>query len=204
MHNVPSASLTASLTGFAKLLAGFGVRWVGCRPDARQRIYIANHTSHRACFVTTHAPPPAARARTRPVAARDYWMANGLRRFLARRIFRVVFVERRHDAVRHGSPLAPLLGALADRQNSLILFPEGTRGTGPDAGPFKSGLYYLAKERPDVELVPAFIEHPGGRAGGGFLPGGLSFGAPLQLGPDEEKFDFLSRARAAVNGLRTA
>ena len=139
------------------------------------------------------------------MAARDYWNANSVRRLLAEKIFRAVFVERRDDAVRHGSPLDPLLGALANGQSSLILFPEGTRGTGPNAGPFKSGLYYLAKQRPDVELVPAFIEHPGGpKSGGGFLPGGLSFGAPLHLGPDEEKFAFLSRARAAVNGLRMA
>ena len=55
-----------------------------------------------------------------------------------------------------------------------------------------------------MELVPAFIDHPGGPAAGGFLPGGLSFGAPLHLEPNEEKFDFLARARVAVNGLRMA
>ena len=190
--------------GFIKLLAGFGVRWVGCRPDTRQRIYFANHPSHLDAFVLWHALHPAARARTPPVAARDYWNATGLRRFLARENLRAVFVERRHDALCHGSPLDPLLGALANGRSSLILFPEGTRGAGPDAGPFKSGLYYLARERPDVELVPAFIEHLGSPAARRFLPGGLSFGAPVRLGPDEEKFDFLSRARAAVNSLRTA
>ena len=193
------AYLAVGLTTFAKLLSGAGVHWVGCRPDTRQRVYFANHASHLDTFALLTALHPAIRARTRPVAARDYWMANRTRRFLAGKVFRAVFVERQRDAVRHGNPIEPLLGALSNGQNSLILFPEGTRGAGPDAGPFKSGLYYLAKSRPDVELVPAFIEHRRGA-----LPGGVSFGEPLRLGPDEEKFDFLSRARAAVNRLRMA
>ena len=58
------ASIAVGLTGFVRLLAGFGVRWVGCRPDARQRIYFANHTSHLDAFVLWKALHPAARPRT--------------------------------------------------------------------------------------------------------------------------------------------
>jgi len=30
----------------ARLVSGTSVRWVGCAPDLRQRVYFANHTSN--------------------------------------------------------------------------------------------------------------------------------------------------------------
>src|SRR5262249_43447001 len=75
--------------------------------------------------------------------------------------------------------------AALDDGSSLIVFPEGTRNQ--DAAqlqPFKSGLYHLAKARPEVELVPVWIDNlhrvmPKGE----FLPVPLlcsvRFGSPL-------------------------
>jgi 1-acyl-sn-glycerol-3-phosphate acyltransferase len=94
-----------------------------------------------------------------------------------------------------------------DQQNSLILFPEGTRNTSDESMlPFKSGLYHLAKRRPDVELVPVWIENlnrvmPKGE----FVPIPLlctvTIGTPLHVGPDEDKTVFLERSRNAVLAL---
>jgi 1-acyl-sn-glycerol-3-phosphate acyltransferase len=203
------ASAAASLAVLVKILAGASVRWVGCAPDIRQRIYFANHTSHLDAIVLWAALRPEARALTRPVAARDYWTADPARRYLAGKVFRAVLIERRHVSAHANNPIEPLLAALADGRCSLILFPEGTRGAGPEAGPFKSGLYHLAKHRPDVELVPVLIENmnrilPKGELLPVPLLGGLSFGAPVRVEPDEKKADFLLRARDAVNQLRTA
>ena len=38
--------------------------------------------------------PKDLRARTRPVAARDYWEAEPLRQYMATRVFRAVLVDR--------------------------------------------------------------------------------------------------------------
>jgi len=89
----------------------------------------------------------------------------------------------------------------------LILFPEGTRGTGETIAPFRSGLYYLAKRKPEVELVPAYLENlnrilPKGEVLPVPLISMLTFGVPLLIGETEEKRDFLERARAAVTALR--
>ena len=43
--------------------------------------------------------------------------------------------------------------------NSLIVFPEGTRGNGLEVGPFKSGIYYLWAKRPDVQFVPVYLSN---------------------------------------------
>jgi 1-acyl-sn-glycerol-3-phosphate acyltransferase len=90
---------------------------------------------------------------------------------------------------------------------SLIVFPEGARNTGEEMGEFKSGLYYLAKKRPDLELVPVYIDNlnrvlPRGE----FLPVPLlsciTIGPPMWLETGEAKVDFLRRAREAVRRLK--
>lgn len=189
----------------AKLVSGSNIHWQGCEPDVRQRVYFANHTSNLDALVIWAALPPAIRDLTRPVAARDYWIKDPLRRHLANHVLNAVLIERKQPTA-HDNPLADMLAALGDR-HSLIIFPEGGRQTNGEMAPFKGGLFHLAKDRPDVELVPVLIENlnrilPKGE----FLPvpllGSVSFGAPMKLEAGEGKSPFLERAQAAVKALR--
>lgn len=193
------------LAEVAKTLTGASVRWVDCRPDTRQRVYFANHTSHLDTLVLWAALPKEIRDLTRPAAARDYWEAGRLRLYLATKVFNAVLIDRAH-VTRQNNPLDLVLEAMGARC-SLILFPEGTRNPGPEVGEFKCGLYYLGKSRPDLELIPVYIENlnrilPKGE----FLPVPLlsciSFGPPIRVMDDEPKSAFLQRARAAVCALR--
>jgi 1-acyl-sn-glycerol-3-phosphate acyltransferase len=199
----------AFLASLVKIVAGSSVRWVGCRPDvATQRIYFANHTSHLDALVLWAALRPAARALTRPVAARDYWTADFLRRHLATRVFNAVLIDRQRVSAHERNPIEPLLQALSDKF-SLILFPEGTRSDATEAQPFKSGLWHLGRKRPNVDLIPVQIDNmnrilPKGELLPVPLLSCLSFGAPLRVEPGEPKAEFLERARAAVNALRQA
>lgn len=208
----PVANLLAAI---ARGISGVQVQWAGCEPDERQRVYFANHTSHLDFVVLWSALPPEIRAVTRPIAAKDYWEETPLRRYLAEKVFHAVLLERGSLAKAKNPEEAHFVGrhlmedmasALGDR-NSLILFPEGTRGTGEKIAPFRSGLYHLALRRPDVEMVPAYLENlnrilPKGE----FLPvpmlSLLTFGKPIQVAPEEEKDAFLERAREAVSNLR--
>jgi 1-acyl-sn-glycerol-3-phosphate acyltransferase len=189
----------------ARLVSGANANWVGCAPDVRQRIYFANHTSNLDALVIWASFPPALRALTRPVAARDYWIKGKFRPYLANQIFNAVLIERKRPTPRD-NPLNDMLNALGER-HSLIIFPEGGRQTGTELAPFKGGLFHLAKDRPDVELVPVLLENlnrilPKGE----FLPmpllGGISFGSPIKLEAGEEKSAFLERAQNAVRSLR--
>jgi len=193
------------LAALAKLVSGANVRWAGCGPEPRQRVYFANHTSNLDALVVWASLPPPVRELTRPVAARDYWSQGPLRRYLANRVLNAVLIERKKPTA-HDNPLADMLAALGDRY-SLIIFPEGGRQTGLELAPFKSGLFHLAKDRPEVEFVPVLIENlnrilPKGE----FLPvpllGSVSFGAAIRLETGEGKARFLERAQAAVKALR--
>jgi len=198
--------VAALLTGFARLLTGARARWIGCGPEARQRIYFANHRSHADFVLLWASLPPRLRETTRPVAGADYWREGGLRRFLIHQVFRGVLIDRNRET-RTEDPIAQIVAAL-DCGASLIVFPEGTRNLGDeDLLPLKSGLYYTAVQRPGIELVPVWIDNLGR-----VLPKGMllpvpllctvNFGEPLSLAAAESKDDFLERARRAMLELK--
>jgi 1-acyl-sn-glycerol-3-phosphate acyltransferase len=192
--------------GGAGLLTGLQVRWLGCAPSDKPRIYYANHTSHIDFVLLSSALPAHLRNRTRPVAASDYWNRNSVRRYFIHRIFHGVLVDREHFAAGH-HPLEPLIEAL-DTGESLIFFPEGTRGTGDGLQPFKCGLFHLAQARPRVELVPVWMENAGRvMPKGAPLPLPLlcsvAFGTPTVLQSAEPKELFLARLRSNLLKLST-
>jgi 1-acyl-sn-glycerol-3-phosphate acyltransferase len=205
--------IASVLAAVAQVLAGSSVRWVGSVPTDGQRVYIANHSSHFDFIVLWSYLPSRLRRLTRPVAARDYWERDMVRRYLAARVFNAVLIDR----VAAPGTAAGQLGRQAvdqmvealDDRHSLILFPEGTRGPGDDLAPFRSGLYHLCNSRPDVEVVPVYLENlnrilPKGHLLPVPMLSRITFGAPLRLQPAEEKDAFLERARQAIRGLKEA
>jgi 1-acyl-sn-glycerol-3-phosphate acyltransferase len=198
-----AAGLT--LAALARLLSGASVRWIASQPDTCQRVYFANHTSHLDALLIWSSLPQQVRELTRPVAAKDYWSSGMVRRWLAEEVFDALLIDRTDIKV-HQSPVDLMLREIGSTR-SLIVFPEGSRSITGDLGEFKSGLYYLAKKRPDIELVPVHIDNlnrilPRGE----FLPVPLlsciSFGPPMWLEHGEAKADFLARARKAVQALK--
>jgi len=90
---------------------------------------------------------------------------------------------------------------------SLIVFPEGSRAIDGEMGEFKSGLYYLAKKRPDLELIPVYMDNlnrilPRGE----FMPvpllSSITIGSPIYLEAGESKTNFLDRASRSVKVLK--
>jgi 1-acyl-sn-glycerol-3-phosphate acyltransferase len=197
--------LTAAVLSLAaKLLSGATVRWFECQPDTCQRVYFANHTSHLDALILWASLPRAVREITRPVAAKDYWNKGPLRRYMAR-TFNAMLIDR-DDIKVHHSPIDAMLREMGS-QYSLIVFPEGTRNTGEEMQEFKSGLYHLSRKRPDLELMPVYIDNlnrvlPRGE----FLPvpllSSITIGPPIWLEPKENKNHFLKRAREAVRRLK--
>ena len=197
--------LTAAVLSLAaKLLSGATVRWFECQPDPCQRVYFANHTSHLDALILWASLPRQIREVTRPVAAKDYWNKDFLRRYMAK-TFNALLIDRDEIKV-HNSPIDLMIREMG-AQHSLIVFPEGTRNTGEEMQEFKSGLYHLSRKRPDLELMPVYIDNlnrvlPRGE----FLPvpllSSITIGPPIWLEPKENKNDFLKRAREAVRRLK--
>ena len=210
------AEFTGLLLAFvARLITGAQGHWKGCPPKAEQRIYFANHQSHLDLVMIWAALPEELRSITRPIAARDYWANTPFKRWVTTEVFNAIYVERGGTPAPAADgapppdpmvPLQPLVDALRSG-DSLIIFPEGTRGHTGEPEKFKSGLFTLAQMFPDVVLVPAWIDNvqrvmPKGEVVPVPILCSVTFGTPLQLEAGEERRPFLDRARDAVIALR--
>lgn len=192
------------LLGLIRVLTGSQARWYGCPPKAEQRIYFANHQSHADLVMIWAALPKELRHVTRAIAARDYWTKTPFKQWLTTEVFNVIYVSRERTAAE--DPLEPLIDALS-KGDSIILFPEGTRGHTGEPQPFKAGLYNLALKFPQAVLIPAWINNvqhvlPKGEVVPVPVLCSVTFGAPMQLQADEDHRAFLDRARQAVIALR--
>lgn len=195
------------LAAACRLLCGPSIRWY-CDPGAStQRIYFGNHSSHLDFVMIWSALPPRLRTLTRPVAGRDYWSRGTVRRYLAGHVFRAVLIDRgSHDAAAARASIDHMAGEMADRY-SLIVFPEGTRSPDGRIGPFKSGLYYLSRLRPDVELIPVYLENlnrilPKGESIPVPMMSRVTFGPPLPSAGRDDKATFLAKAQTALMQLK--
>ena len=190
-----------ALAAVARLITGAQGHWKGVPPKAEQRIYFANHQSHLDWVLVWATLPSDLRVQTRPIAAADYWTKTPLKHWITREVFRAVYVDRER---KEGGPdpLEPLIAAL-EQGDSLVIFPEGTRSNKGLPQDFKSGLYRLAKQFPDVQLIPCWIDNvqrvmPKGEVVPVPILCTVTFGAPCNLQPEEPKAEFLARARDAV------
>jgi 1-acyl-sn-glycerol-3-phosphate acyltransferase len=91
--------------------------------------------------------------------------------------------------------------------DSLIFFPEGTRGSGEKLQPLKPGIFHLARWFPAVDIVPVWIDNsyrilPKGFAMPVPLLSSVTFGTPLRWKEGQPQEEFLAEVRAGLNALR--
>jgi 1-acyl-sn-glycerol-3-phosphate acyltransferase len=139
------------------------------------------------------------------VAAKDYWDAGPIRRYFAKSVLNTVLIDRENVSIKN-SPIKVMADEMQN-EFSLIIFPEGGRSQDGTLGEFKSGLYYLCKRRPDLELIPIYLNNMNS-----ILPRGqklpvpmlsrVIFGPPMWLEMDERKESFLERTRNAILKLK--
>jgi 1-acyl-sn-glycerol-3-phosphate acyltransferase len=156
----------AQIVLFALLVKPFMALFIGLRVRGREHlprngqfILVANHASHLdtvsllTLFRLTHL------RRIRPVAAADYFGRNAFVSLLTKTFFNILPIARK-GITAENNPIERMQQALAAGQ-SLIIFPEGTRGTGERVGPFRSGIAHLVAKLPDVPVVPAYLANMG-------------------------------------------
>lgn len=132
----------------------FGIRKnIKHLPD-EQCIVIANHNSDLDTFVLASLLGWKHKQRTQVVAAKDTF-AGGVAGWIAAWALNALLVER-HPAGHH-DPLAEVKDVLRKGQ-SLIIYPEGTRGEPGKMESFKRGVGVLAAEFPDLPVYPVFIK----------------------------------------------
>ncbi|MGC8764185.1 MAG: lysophospholipid acyltransferase family protein [Acidobacteriota bacterium] len=134
------------------LLVVFGAR-AGDPVEEEQAIVVGNHDTHLDVFLLFSLFPLRRVGTVRAVAAEDYF-GRGLRGLLARGLFRTLLIPRGSGDPQRA--LEPVRQALR-RGESLVVFPEGTRGEPGVLLPFKSGIGVLMEEFPGVPVYPVAL-----------------------------------------------
>lgn len=195
----------SAIVFFARFITAVRGLWQGIAPAEGRRVYFANHSSHGDFILIWTVLPPRLRRCSRPVAGADYWLASAVRRFLGRSVFKAVLIDRKPS--RSGPNPVELMAEALDEGASLILFPEGTRNTTKERLlPFKAGLFHLARARPEVDLVPVWIDNlnrvlPKGEVVPVPLICSVTFGTAIRVDASEDKAAFLARAEQALLAL---
>lgn len=167
-------SLTSKLVAFilfliCRILTGARPKYLSTLSAKEPYIYYANHSSHLDGVIIWACLSPTARKQTYFVAAADYWKKTFIRRYIANFVFNTILVSRQpkeraevSDAVNKSHQVLDsmaLMCKVLDKKNSLIIFPEGTRGDGQVIADFKSGIWHLSRKYPDVSLVPVYLDN---------------------------------------------
>jgi 1-acyl-sn-glycerol-3-phosphate acyltransferase len=172
------------------VVLGLNIRHYERFPQQGPMIIVANHNSHLDTLVLMSLFPLSCLPKVRPVAAADYFLRNSWIAWFALNIIGIIPIMRKKTA--DVDPFTMVYQALA-QEDIVILFPEGTRGEPEQMSQFKSGIAYLAKNCPQVSVIPIFF-HGLGKA----LPRGemlfvpffcdVFIGEPLQWQGDKENY----------------
>jgi 1-acyl-sn-glycerol-3-phosphate acyltransferase len=151
---------------FALLVRPFMTLFIGLRVRGREHpprtdpfLLVANHSSHLDTVSLLSLFPLSRLRRIQPVAAADYFESNRLVSWLSRTFFNILPIARRRITA-ETNPI-PVMVAAVEAGQSLILFPEGTRGSGEAMGPFRPGVAHLIEKLPEVPVVPAYLVNMG-------------------------------------------
>ncbi len=131
-----------------------------------------NHNSHLDTIVLLSLYPLSVIHKVRPVAAADYFMANPLIAWFSLNIIGIIPLDR--SGKTHRDNLFKGCMEAFNNGDILIVFPEGSRGEPERIKPLKKGIYYLLKDKCDVQVTPVLM-HGLGKA----LPRGEALLVPF-------------------------
>jgi len=137
--------------------------FIGVRFRRRNRVprgpcvVVSNHNSHLDAAVLMTLFPIGRLPHVHPIAAADYFGTNWIKRTAAMILMNGIPIERRPKA--GSDPLAPISQAL-EAGESLVFFPEGSRGEAGVVAPFRPGIGRLVRSSPGVLVVPVFLAGP--------------------------------------------
>ena len=127
--------------------------------DEGPSIIIANHNSHVDTLLLLSLFSATQLLKIHPVAAADYFFDTKWKSIFFRLFIGLIPIQRKIGRVTKEELFAEVNAALKAGE-TVIIYPEGTRGHDNTLQHFKSGVVYLAEMNPTVPIVPCYINGP--------------------------------------------
>ncbi len=201
----------AQMLFFALLVRPLMAIFIGYRVQGRQWlpgvgpfVMVANHSSHLDTVSLLSLFPLRRLREIQPVAAADYFERNRLIAWFSHTFFNILPIARGRITPEN-NPIQRMLAQLGAGK-SLIIYPEGTRGSGEEIGPIRPGIAHLLEQAPRLPVVPVYLVNHGR-----LLPKGEWFPVPLfceiRIGPPlvfsgGNRQDILEKLRSAIVSLK--
>ncbi|MGH7143006.1 MAG: lysophospholipid acyltransferase family protein [Planctomycetota bacterium] len=144
---------------FLFLVIGVAVKGRPYLNSQKQFILIANHNSHMDTIVLMSLFKLARMKHVHPVAAADYFCANKAFHFFVSTFFNILPIPRT-KFTRENNPI-DAMRKVVQSGDSLILYPEGSRGEPEQMAKFNSGAGHLIEREPEIDVIPVYMEGMG-------------------------------------------
>ncbi|HTL52616.1 MAG TPA: lysophospholipid acyltransferase family protein [Planctomycetota bacterium] len=122
-------------------------------------VLLANHNSHMDTIVLMSLFKVQRLKHIHPVAAADYFCANKALNWFVTVFFNILPINRK-KFTRTDNPIDKM-GEVLDAGDSLILYPEGSRGEPEQMTKFNTGAGHLLEKHPNVKVIPVYMEGMG-------------------------------------------
>src|SRR5699024_4478902 len=145
---------TIIIRPFILVVLRLNVRRPEILADEGPAIIVAYHDRHLDTLVLMTLFKRWKIHQVRPIAAADYFLKNKIVAWFSLHMIHIIPLDRKSGA--REDLFSGIYDAL-DQNDIVILFPEGSRGEPEQITRYKSGIYYLLKERPEVPVYPVFM-----------------------------------------------
>lgn len=146
---------------FLRLIVGIKYHNESAFKGLKQFIVVANHNSHVDAMALMSAVPPHMLRKVHPVAAGDYFGKSKLKSFITRLFVNALLIPRARPVDGKGPDPVQMMLDVLKKGDSLILFPEGSRGEPEKLQKFKKGVGFLLEKNPHIPFIPVFMQGMG-------------------------------------------
>ena len=144
---------------FVYIALGYNVDGYENLPHKGPAILVANHNSHVDTMLLLSIFHCSEIAKIHPVAAADYFCNTKFKTFIFKTLLGIIPLNRKVNKGNKDSLFSGINEALK-KNEMVIIYPEGTRGNDDTIKEFKTGVAHIAKENPDVPIIPIYINGP--------------------------------------------
>ncbi len=149
------------MRSFLVLIVGVKYRNREVLKKEKQFIIVANHNSHVDTMALLSALPSSRIRHVHPVAAADYFGSNPIRAFITKLLVNTILIPRSRPVDGEGPDPVQMMFDQLEKGESLILFPEGSRGEPGKLQKFKKGIALLLEKYPHIPFIPVYMSNMG-------------------------------------------